>query len=488
IITTEACGRYKEAGHLPEGLLAQALDHLTELESTTGRTFGGGPLPLLVSVRSGAPVSMPGTMDTVLNLGLNEAAAVALARATGSTRFMAEVYTRFHRMYGDIVLGADGDVLASAAAPVLAEIDDGTEPAEAYTRLHAVLTAAEDDEVGASVPDDPRAQLEQAIRAVFESWNSRRAVTYRNVHHIPDTLGTAVVVQTMVFGNLGAPSGSGVAFTRNPSTGEPELYGEFLEGGQGEDVVAGTVTPQPIAAAAERHPEVFSELSRLCQHLEELYRDVLDIEYTVECGTLYLLQVRSAKRTAQAAVRIAADLFRKGWLEPAEALAQVSADHIRQSERPRFDADAMDGARADGRVLATGIGASPGHVSGKVVLDSDRAVAMAEAGDQVLLARPTTSPLDLHGMLASVGIITAMGGATSHAAVVARALGKPCVVGCAALEIDPGAGTLRVGGAEYPEGTDVSVDGASGEIFLGTIPTSEGRAETADIETVLAVA
>ena len=488
IITTEACGRFKDEGRLPAGLLDEVLAHLADLEASTGRTFGGGPKPLLVSVRSGAPVSMPGMMDTVLNLGMNEAAAVALAEATGSTRFMAEVYSRFHRMYSDIVLGADGDVIMLAATATLAEIDDATDPAEAWKRLHAVLTRAEDGEVGTVVPDDPRAQLEQAIGAVFESWNSRRAVTYRNVHGIPDSLGTAVVVQTMVFGNLGAPSGSGVAFTRNPSTGEPELYGEFLESGQGEDVVAGTVTPQPIAAAAEHHPEVFAQLSQLCHDLEELYRDVLDIEYTVEQGTLYLLQVRSAKRTAQAAVRIAADLLRKGWLEPAEALAQVSADHIRQSERPRFDEAALDAARTDGSLLATGIGASPGHVGGKVVFDADRAVALAEAGEQVLLARPTTSPLDLHGMLASVGILTAMGGATSHAAVVARALGKPCVVGCAELDIDPGAGQLRVGGVRYPEGTELSVDGASGEIFLGTIPTSEGRAETADIDTVLAVA
>ncbi|HVW33824.1 MAG TPA: PEP/pyruvate-binding domain-containing protein, partial [Acidimicrobiia bacterium] len=407
---------------------------------------------------------------------------------TGSTRFMAEVYARFHRMYADIVLGADGDGLTVAAAPVLAGIDDRTDPAEAYKRLHTVLTTAEDDDVGAVVPDDPRAQLEQAIGAVFQSWNSRRAVTYRQVHGIPDDLGTAVVVQTMVFGNLGSPSGSGVAFTRNPSTGEPELYGEFLEGGQGEDVVAGTVTPQPITAAAMNHPELFAQLSQLCHHLEELYRDVLDIEYTVEQGTLYLLQVRSAKRTAQAAVRIAADLLRKGWLEPVEALGQVSADHIRQSERPRFDESALAAARQSGARLAQGIGASPGHVSGRVVFDADRAVALAETGADVLLARPTTSPLDLHGMLASVGILTAMGGATSHAAVVARALGKPCVVGCAALEIDPAAGTLRVGGAEYPEGTELSVDGASGEIFRGLIPASEGRAETADIDTVLAVA
>ncbi|HEV7862156.1 MAG TPA: pyruvate, phosphate dikinase, partial [Acidimicrobiia bacterium] len=490
VITTEACRRFKEngGGDLPDGLLAEVLDHLADLEAATLRTFGGGPKPLLVSVRSGAPVSMPGMMDTVLNLGLNETAAVALAKATGSTRFMAEVYTAFHRMYADIVLAGDGDALAGAVAPVLAGIDDDTDPTEAFARLQAVLLRVEDDEVGTWVPDDPKAQLEQAIRAVFESWNSRRAVTYRNVHGISDTLGTAVVIQTMVFGNLGSPSGSGVAFTRNPSTGEPELYGEFLEGGQGEDVVAGTVTPQPIAAAAERHPEVFAQLSRLCQHLEELYRDVLDIEYTVEQGTLYLLQVRSAKRTAQAAVRIAADLLRKGWLEPAEALAQVTADHIRQSERPRFDEDAVDRARQGGALLATGIGASPGHVSGKMVFDPDRAVALAEAGEQVLLARPTTSPLDLHGMLASVGIITAMGGATSHAAVVARALGKPCVVGCPELAIDPAGRRLSVNGVTHPEGTAVSVDGASGEIFLGTIPTSEGRAEGADIDTVLAVA
>ncbi|MEW6476802.1 MAG: pyruvate, phosphate dikinase [Actinomycetota bacterium] len=487
VITTEACRRFMENGTVPDGLVAEVLDHLADLETATLRSFGGGPKPLLVSVRSGAPVSMPGMMDTVLNLGLNEAAAVALAKATGSTRFMADVYTRFHRMFTDIVLGGDGDAVGEAVAPVLAGIDADTDPTEAFGRLRDVLVAAEEDDVGLAVPDDPRAQLEQAIRAVFESWNSRRAVTYRNVHTIPHTLGTAVVVQTMVFGNLGSPSGSGVAFTRNPSTGEPELYGEFLEGGQGEDVVAGTVTPQPIAAAA-RHPEVFGQLSQLCQHLEELYRDVLDIEYTVEQGTLYLLQVRSAKRTAQAAVRIAADLLRKGWLEPAEALAQVSADHIRQSERPRFDEDALAAARDRGALVATGIGASPGHVSGKVVLDPDRAVALAEAGEQVLLARPTTSPLDLHGMLASVGILTAMGGATSHAAVVARALGKPCVVGCAELDIDPDARRLSINGVAHDEGTALSVDGASGEIFLGAIPSSEGRAEGADIDTVLAVA
>ena len=488
VITTEACRRFQEEGRVPESLLAEALDHLAELETATLRSFGGGPKPLLVSVRSGAPVSMPGMMDTVLNLGLNEAAAVALAKATGSTRFMAEVYTRFHRMYADIVLAADGDALTSAVAPVLAGIDADTDPTEAFQNLHQLLIRVENEDVGAFVPDDPKAQLEHAIRAVFESWNSRRAVTYRNVHGIPHTLGTAVVIQTMVFGNLGSPSGSGVAFTRNPSTGEPELYGEFLENGQGEDVVAGTVTPQPIAAASARHPEVFRQLSQLCHHLEELYRDVLDIEYTVEQGTLYLLQVRSAKRTAMAAVRIAADLLRKGWLEPAEALAQVTADHIRQSERPRFDEEAVAAARSGGAVLATGIGASPGHVSGKVVFDPDRAVALAESGEQVLLARPTTSPLDLHGMLASVGILTAMGGATSHAAVVARALGKPCVVGCAELDIDPPAGQLRVGGQRYLEGTELSVDGASGEIFLGAIPSSEGRAEGADIDTVLAVA
>ncbi|MDQ1507007.1 MAG: pyruvate, orthophosphate dikinase [Actinomycetota bacterium] len=488
VITTEACRRFTEDGRLPDGLVRGALDHLADQEAATGRTFGGGPKPLLVSVRSGAPVSMPGMMDTVLNLGLNEAAALALAQATGSTRFMADVYARFHRMYSDIVLRADGDAIAAAATPVLAGIEADTDPAAAFAHLHDALVRVEHDDVGTSVPDDPTLQLEQAIRAVFESWNSRRAVTYRKVHGIPDSLGTAVVVQTMVFGNLGSPSGSGVAFTRNPSTGEPELYGEFLEGGQGEDVVAGTVTPQPIAVAAVRHPDLFAQLEQLCTHLEELYRDVLDIEYTVEQGTLYLLQVRSAKRTAQAAVRIAADLYRKGWLEPAEALAQVTADHLRQSERPRFDEDAVAGARLAGRVLATGVGASPGHVSGKVVLDPDRAVALAEAGDAILLARPTTSPLDLHGMLASVGIITAMGGATSHAAVVARALGKPCVVGCAALDIDPAARRLSVNGSSYDEGSVLSIDGASGEIFLGDLPSSEGRAEGADIDTVLAVA
>jgi pyruvate,orthophosphate dikinase len=488
VITTEACRQFEDTGDLPPGLMAEALDHIARLEAASARSFGGGPRPLLVSVRSGAPVSMPGMMDTVLNLGLNEPAAVALAEATGSTRFMADVYVRFHRMYADIVLGGDGDAVTEAAAPVLAGITADSDPGEAFRQLRRVLADVEGEDTGHSVPDDPTAQLEEAIRAVFESWNSRRAVTYRNVHGIPETLGTAVVIQTMVFGNLGSPSGSGVAFTRNPSTGEPELYGEFLNGGQGEDVVAGTVTPEPITTAAARHPEVFAQLSQLCHHLEELYRDVLDIEYTIEQGTLYLLQVRSAKRTAQAAVRIAADLLRKGWLEPAEALAQVSPDHIRQSERPRFDEHALVEARTSGSLLATGIGASPGHVSGKVVFDPDRAVELSDAGEQILLARPTTSPLDLHGMLASVGIITAMGGATSHAAVVARALGKPCVVGCAELVIDPGGRRLSIDGATHAEGTALSLDGASGEIFLGALPTSTGLAEGADIDAVLSVA
>jgi pyruvate,orthophosphate dikinase len=488
IIATDACRRFLEAGRLPPGLMDEVAAAVADLERRSQRRFGGGPFPLLVSVRSGAPVSMPGMMDTILNLGLNEEAAEALAQATGSSAFVGEITARFHRMFSEIVLGADGERVEKAAEPILADLGPHPGPSGFFAALRSALWQAEDDEVGTTVPDDPHEQLEQAITAVFDSWNSPRAVTYRGAQGIADSLGTAVVVQMMVFGNLGSPSGSGVVFTRNPATGDSELYGEFLEGGQGEEVVGGTTTPDPIAAASQRLPEVFAELCRFCRELEELYRDVLDIEFTVERGKLYLLQVRSAKRTAEAAVRFAADFLREGRHTPAEALTQVTADHIRRAERPRFEDDALERARNQGALLGHGIGASPGQVSGVVVLDADRAVARAAQGDQVILARPTTSPLDLHGMLASVGILTALGGATSHAAVVARALGKPCVVGCSDVAIDVDARRFTFGGATYEEGAALSLDGRSGEIFRGALPTARAEASSSDLRMVLDVA
>ena len=487
VITTEACRAYVAKGAVPEGLLQDVRRSIGELEEKTGRRFGGGPTPLLVSVRSGAPISMPGMMDTILNLGLNQETAVALADATGDVRFMADVYSRFCRMFADIVLGDGGDAVAEATAPIRTAITPRSKAATVFAKLETACRQALLDQVGETIPVDPYEQLERAIGAVFESWNSRRAVTYRRHQKIADDLGTAVVVQTMVFGNLGEPSGTGVAFTRDPLTGEPTLYGEYLEGGQGEDVVAGTSNPMTLSEATERLPDVFAELQRLAEDLETAHGDVLDIEFTVEQGKLYLLQVRSAKRTAEAAIRIAADFLRDRKIPPCQALAKLSTDQIRQAERPGFDDRALAEVRRSG-ALGAGIGASPGQVSGVIVVDPDRAVEAAAGGESVILIRPTTSPLDLHGMIASTGIVTALGGATSHAAVVARALGKSCVVGCTAITIDLDQRVLRIGDHALVEGDPVSIDGATGEIFAGRLPTTRAEESGTHLSEILTAA
>ena len=458
IISTAACREFMQAGALPVALPARIDRHLGALEAATSSCFRGageppgGSAPLLVSVRSGAPVSMPGMMDTILNLGINPARARALAAASGSPGFAAEVMIRFHRMYAEIVLGADGDGIAEAGSDLLGGLEAGGEDSSSFERLWEVMATAEIDDVGAAVPVDPMEQLHGAVAAVFRSWNTRRATTYRRLNGIPDSLGTAVVVQAMVFGNLGSPSGSGVAFTRNPTTGEPGLYGEYLEGGQGEEVVAGTRTPEPLDEAALRLPALFDDFERMALALERRRRDVLDLEFTVERGTLHLLQVRSAKRTPNASVRIAADLLAEGVASPLEALSGVTAGQIRDVERPRFAAAALADARAAGRLLVRGIAASVGHAHGEAVLDPDRAETVAAEGRNVVLLRETTSPFDLHGMIASKGIVTARGGATSHAAVVARALGRPAVVGCPDLRIDPGGGDVQHRHEAVPRG------------------------------------
>ena len=478
IITTRACLAYVAAGAIPEDVLSQVRDEIAALEQDTERTFGGGPLPLLVSVRSGAPVSMPGMMDTILNLGLNRRAAIALAQATGDPAFVLDVTRRFHRGFAEIVLGADPDLIDDAVADFGSPAGDF---ADTYDRYWSLLQAAVADDVDAVVPDEPWQQLEAAIEAVLRSWDSPRAVTYREHQKISHDLGTAVVVQSMVFGNLGSPSGTGVAFTRNPVSGERALYGEFLEGGQGEDVVAGTADPEPIEVAAKRLPEVFAKLSRVCEELEVAYGDALDIEYTVERGQLYMLQVRSAKRTPEAAIKIAAEMLWEGRLDALDAVGGVSGDHIRWVQRPSFDEQALADARAAEAVIAAGIGASPGQVTGKLVLDSDRAVEQSQAGEGVILARPVTSPLDLHGLLTAAGVITARGGATSHAAVVARALAKPCVVGCASLAIDEPSRTLTVGDRVLSEGDDVAIDGQTGELFAGSVAVTRVAASSDDL-------
>jgi len=483
IVSTDACRRYLADGAMPDGLADEVLAQLAALEERSGKTFGSGPMPLLVSVRSGAPISMPGMMDTILDLGLGRDAAVALAKASGDTRFMAELVARFHAMYSEIVLGSvdSEDGVRSVVEQIKA--DDSAE--DAYDGVWRACERALHEDIEESVPADPQAQLLGAVEAVFRSWNTRRARTYRDFHGIPHDLGTAVVVQSMVFGNMGADSGSGVVFTRNPVTGEPGLFGEYLANSQGEDVVAGTRTPDPVVEALA--PTVLDELTTTCADLEGSYGDVLDIEFTVERSALYFLQVRGAKRTPEAAVRIAADLLAEGTISPARALRNVSPDQVRQVQRPGFDAGEVDRARSGDRVLTTGIGACPGQVSGELILDPDRANAAADDGRRVVLARAITSPADLHGMIAAQGIVTATGGSTSHAAVVARALGTACVVGASALQVDEDARTVTVDGRTIGEGELVSLDGATGELFAGEFAMATPAAATSALSSLLAV-
>jgi pyruvate,orthophosphate dikinase len=436
-------------------------------------------VPLLLSVRSGAPVSMPGMMDTILNLGLSRAAAVALGQATGDVRFVADVVARFHAMYAETVLGA----LDPGA--VVDEVEPDDDPGVVYDRVWAACAQALAEETDEPVPTDPRAQLLGAIEAVFRSWNTRRARTYRDHHEIPHDLGTAVVVQAMVFGNLTADSGSGVVFTRNPVTGEPGLFGEYLAHSQGEDVVAGTRTPDPVGTALA--PDLLAELGATCADLERSHGDVLDIEFTVERSVLYFLQVRSAKRTPEAAVRIAADFLADGH-DAGAVLRGVTPAQVRQIQRPGFDEEELAAARAGERLLTTGIGACPGQVGGLLMLDPDRAVAASQNGGEVVLARAVTSPADLHGMIAARGIVTATGGSTSHAAVVARALGTACVVGAGEMAVDETARTLTIGNRVLREGEEVSLDGASGELFAGRMVTSTPAAAVGSLGALLAAA
>jgi pyruvate,orthophosphate dikinase len=484
IITTRVCAEYVATGKLPAGVTETVRAQVATLEQKTGRTFGGGPVPLLLSVRSGAPVSMPGMMETILNLGIGRDAAVALAEATGEPEFVLDVTRRLQKGFSEVVFGSDPDVVDGAVANFDLRAG-GTPFAETFVRYWARCRQAVEDDVGAAVPANPWEQLWVAVIAVLRSWNSRHAITYREHHDISHDMGTAVVVQSMVFGNVGSPSGAGVAFTRNPVTGERALYGEFLERGQGEDVVAGVADPETIGAAAERAPEIFGELTRIAENLELAYGDALDIEYTVERGKLYVLQVRSAKRTPEAAIRIAADMLRDGRIRPSAAVAGVSADHLRWVERPRFDQADLEKARAEGAVLAAGIGASPGQVTGSLVLDSERAVERAKAGREFILARPATSPRDLHGLIAAAAIVTARGGATSHAAAVARALAKPCVVGCGAVSIDEKRRTLTAGGRVLQEGDAVSIDGGAGELLVGSVRLSRVAAAGADLSLLM---
>ena len=478
-ITTEACNDYFANGEkLPDGLWDDVLEAVKQVEASTGKGFGDPANPLLVSVRSGAKFSMPGMMDTVLNLGLNEATLHGLIKLTGNERFGWDAYRRFIQMFGRIVMEVSGERFDHALDEAKAEHgakQDTDLDAAALQALVVEFKGIVKDDTGRDFPEDPFEQLDLAIKAVFASWFGKRAADYRKNQNIPHDLGTAVNVVTMVFGNMGDDSGTGVAFTRDPNTGEKVLFGEYLTNAQGEDVVAGIRTAPKIAEMQTEMPEVYAEFQRIGQQLEAHYRDVQDLEFTIERGRLYMLQTRSAKRTAAAAVRIAADMVEEGTITKEEAIARIEPAHVDQLLRDQFDQGALDKAPR----IAKGLNASPGAAVGRAVFSADTAVEWVERGEKVVLVRIETSPDDFHGMAVAQGILTARGGATSHAAVVARQIGKPCVAGCAELVIDYAMKVARsnVSDVSFKEGDEISLDGATGQVYLGAIPTVSARFE-----------
>ena len=477
-ITTDACRAYLAGGGLPEGLEAEVDEHVRRLEARAGKRFGSSDDPLLVSVRSGAAVSMPGMMDTILNLGLNDAAAEGLAVRTGNGRFAFDSYRRLIQMFGEVVDGIDGHRFESALASLKQNRGaqhDTDLSADDLRELVETFKAIYREETGTEFATDARAQLLRAVRAVFESWDTPRAQVYRRAHDIPDDLGTAVNVVQMVFGNKGDRSGTGVAFTRDPSTGESGLYGEFLANAQGEDVVAGIRTPQPIEAMRDVLPGAFDQLVETMRRLEEHYRDMQDIEFTVEDEQLFLLQTRSAKRTAAAALKAAVAMVDEGLITREEAVGRIDPAQLDQLLHPMIDpAAALD-------VVAKGLNASPGAASGAIVFDADTAVERAKAGP-VILVRWETTPDDIHGMIAAEGILTVHGGMTSHAAVVARGMGKPCVAGCDGLSLEGGRATI--GGRVLEEGEVITIDGGTGRVFIGEVPLVAPQIND-DFETIL---
>ncbi|MDP8905876.1 MAG: pyruvate, phosphate dikinase [Chloroflexota bacterium] len=485
-ITTEACNDYFAAGQqLPEGLWEDVLEAVNEIERETGKAFGDQRNPLLVSVRSGAKFSMPGMMDTVLNLGLNEETLHGLIALTGNERFGWDAYRRFIQMFGRIVMGVDGhrfDEAWEKAKEERGAKEDTDLDADALRAVARRFREIVREDTGRQFPAAPYEQLDLAIKAVFASWFGKRARDYREFNKIAHDLGTAVNVVTMVFGNMGDDSGTGVAFTRDPNTGEKVLFGEYLTNAQGEDVVAGIRTPLPIAQMREQMPEAYRQFEQIAERLERHYRDVQDLEFTIERGRLYMLQTRSAKRTAMAAVRIAADMVEEGIISEREALARIEPAHVDQLLRDQFDPREREKATR----ITAGLNASPGAAVGKAVFNADRAFELAQQGERVILVRIETSPDDFHGMAAAQGVLTARGGATSHAAVVARQIGKPCVAGCAALVIDYGTRSAKVDGLGFSEGEWISLDGTTGDVFVGALATVEVRFEDqAELQKIL---
>ena len=480
-ISTAVCGHfYDHQGSYPEGLEAEVARAMARVEKIMGRRFGDSDNPLLVSVRSGARESMPGMMDTVLNLGLNDRTVAGMIRRTGNPRLVYDSYRRFVQMYGDVVLGmkpdkADvHDVFETLLERKKRARDVRDDTGLTAEDLQDLVTQFKDEvrlERGVPFPEDPLEQLWGAIGAVFGSWNNDRAVAYRKMYGIPDGWGTAVNVQTMVFGNMGETSGTGVAFTRDPASGERRFYGEFLMNAQGEDVVAGIRTPEPIEALAKVQRSAYRELQRIGRVLEERYRDMQDMEFTIEDGRLWVLQTRTGKRTGFAAVRIAVDMADAGAISREEALQRIEPDHLSQLLRPVFDQAVKEGAAKEGRVLARGLPAGPGAATGRIVFHAADAEEWRRRGDKVILCRVETSPEDIRGIEAAEGILTARGGMTSHAALVARQLGTVCVVGCEALSVDYRAGEARIGDAVLKEGEWLSLDGSTGEVIRGQLLT-----------------
>ncbi|RLG25935.1 pyruvate, phosphate dikinase, partial [Methanosarcinales archaeon] len=472
-ITTRVCKEYYANGRkYPLGLEEEVDENLLRLEEMFGKRFGVGEDPMLLSIRSGAPASMPGMMDTVLNLGLNDETVEVLSRKTGNELFAYDSYRRFITMFGDVVLGIEHakfeEILAAKKNAFGVKLDNELET-RALKELVDEFKKLVRSESGEDFPQNQKKQLWMAINAVFDSWNNKRAITYRKLNRIPEHWCTAVNVQSMVFGNTGENSGTGVAFTRDPATGEKRFFGEYLVNAQGEDVVAGIRTPQPIEDLKNAMPDVYNELESIYKRIETHFRDMQDIEFTIEDGTLYMLQTRTGKRTATAAIKIAVDMVKEGLIDEKDAVQRIKPEQLDQILHPIIDPDAT----VD--VIAKGLPASPGAAVGKIVFTPDRAEELAANGEKVLLVRTETSPDDIGGMNAAEGILTARGGMTSHAAVVARGMGKSCVAGCGEITIDEANKKMTVGDLVFKEGDYLTINGSEGEVIKGAVELIDAR-------------
>ena len=474
VISTQVCRDYLTKNQtLPDGLEEAVKDNLRQLEKSIGRNFGSNSNPLLVSVRSGARVSMPGMMDTILNLGINDQIVEGLASMMGDPRPAYDAYRRFIQIYSEVVMGVDPEAFERVLTDHKQKAGVALDHQLSADQLKEVVTDFKEvtrEAAGSEPPSEPWKQLMAAVEAVFRSWNTPRAIFYRDHNKIEHDMGTAVTIMAMVFGNLGPSSGTGVLFTRNPSTGKAEVYGEFLTNAQGEDVVSGVRTPEPIASLRDVMPECYDELMELAGNLESHYSDVQDVEFTIENSRLFLLQTRSAKRTALSAVKTAVDMANEGLITQSQALLRVDAEEISHLLVPQFSDDLPEEVLED-RFLARGAPASPGAASGTVCFDATKAAQLAAGGVAVILVRPETKPDDIHGITAAVGVVTSRGGVTSHAAVVTRGLCKPCIVGCEGIQVDLEAGLFTAGGRTVHEGEQISMDGASGSVYLGELDT-----------------